>query len=64
MFLFAPLNERKAQQKALLLQQEVETALSREQQANLHLNQVLEIAEKTAAERDAFAKMVSSHGWP
>ncbi|PIK41198.1 putative centrosomal protein [Apostichopus japonicus] len=52
--------QKKAQQKALLLQQEVETALSREQQANLHLNQVLEIAEKTAAERDAFAKMAKS----
>lgn len=49
---------RKAQQKMSVLQQEAEAALSREQQANLHLKQVLEIAEKTAAERDSYAKMV------
>ncbi|KAJ8042217.1 Centrosomal protein of 89 kDa [Holothuria leucospilota] len=52
--------QMKAQQKMSVLQQEVETTLSREQQANLHLNQVLEIAEKTAAERDSYAKMAKA----
>ncbi|XP_033112272.1 centrosomal protein of 89 kDa-like isoform X2 [Anneissia japonica] len=53
-------DKRKSQQKVVLLQKQVEHSESQETAANQHLNKVLQIAEQTAAERDAYHRMAKS----